>query len=189
TNVFVRDALTDTTTLVNRASGTSGAAANGISGPVFRHVPVLPSGTPAGTPPAISANGQVVAFPSTATNPVPGDTNNHLDVFVRNLVTGTTTLVSVKSDGTQVNADSSGPRLSTDGNRVAFVTKGQFDPADTDALLDVYVRDIAAGTTTLVSRATGAGGAGANKAASDPAISGDGNRVAFVTPAQHLAQP
>src|SRR5262249_46689104 len=83
TNVFVPDALTDTTTLVNRASGTSGAAANGISGPVFRHVPVLPSGTPAGTPPAISANGQVVAFTSTATNLVPGDTNNHLDVFVR----------------------------------------------------------------------------------------------------------
>ena len=61
-------------------------------------------GAPPTSPPAISANGQVVAFTSAADNLVPGDTNDHSDVFVRNLVTDTTTLVSVKTDGSQVNA-------------------------------------------------------------------------------------
>ncbi len=187
TNVFVRDALTDTTTLVSRASGASGAAANGTSGPPLGLFGLFIG--PPTSPPAISANGSVVAFTSAATNLVPGDGNAHTDVFVRNLLTDTTTLVSVKTDGSQVNQDSFDPALSADGNRVAFVSRGQLDPADPDTDADVYVRDIAAGTTTLVSRANGPAGADANDEAQEPAISGDGNRVAFVTGADNLIAP
>src|SRR5215475_6744709 len=76
TDIFVRDRQTGTTTLVSRAS--DGSLANGNSGK-----------------PAISANGRFVAFTSEATNLVPGDTNGFPDVFVRDLVTGTTSIVSI----------------------------------------------------------------------------------------------
>jgi hypothetical protein len=191
TNVFVRDAQTDTTTLVSRASGPNGVAGDGASGPGLSGAGVAlasAGGIPL-TPAAISANGLVVAFTSAADNLVPGDSNNHGDVFVRNLLTDTTTLVSVKSDGTQVNQDSFSPALSADGNRVAFVSRGELDPGDPDTDPDVYVRDIAAGTTTLISRASGASGVDVNAAAEGPAISGDGNRVAFVTAGDNLIAP
>jgi WD40-like Beta Propeller Repeat len=188
TNVFVRDAQTDTTTLVSRASGATGAGANGMSGPIFGlfGIPLLGIAT---SPPAISADGHIVAFTSAATNLVPGDANGHSDVFVRNLLTDTTTLVSVKTDGSQVNQDSFDPAVSADGNRIAFASRGQLDPADSDSKIDIYVRDIAAGTTTLVSRANGPAGAIANDDSTEPAISGDGNRVAFVTGADNLIAP
>ncbi len=53
--------------------------------------------------PSISANGQFVVFTSRATNLVSGDTNNALDVFVRDRQAGTTTRVSVNSTGVEAN--------------------------------------------------------------------------------------
>ena len=54
--------------------------------------------------PAISADGRYVAFVSDASNLVPGDTNDHPDVFVRDRRSGTTERVSVATDGTQANS-------------------------------------------------------------------------------------
>src|SRR5947209_1614213 len=65
--------------------------------------------------PALSADGRFVAFHSTATNLVAGDTNGATDVFVHDRQTGTTERVSVASDGTQGNDASSYPALSADG--------------------------------------------------------------------------
>jgi hypothetical protein len=79
-NVFLRDRTNGTTTLVSvNLAGTGG---NGDS---------LPCG--------ISTNGQYVLFESSAGDLVPGDTNNASDVFVRDLVNGITTLVSVNTNG------------------------------------------------------------------------------------------
>src|SRR5215813_10108860 len=58
--------------------------------------------------PVLSANGRYVAFYSTASNLVPDDTNNAEDVFVRDQQTGTTSRVSVASDGTQANGGANG---------------------------------------------------------------------------------
>src|SRR5436309_246808 len=52
---------------------------------------------------AISADGRYVAFDSYASNLVAGDTNGTYDIFVRDTVSGSTTRVSVASDGTQGN--------------------------------------------------------------------------------------
>ncbi len=184
TNVYVRDALTHTTTLVSRASGADGAAADATSGPSLASAGLTVG--PAMSPPAISANGRVVAFTSAADNLVPGDLNGRSDVFVRNLDTHITTLASVKTDGSQGPADSFGPALSADGNRVAFTSRSILDPADPDTDTDVYVRDIAGSTTMLMSRQNGVNGVDANDDASEAAISGDGNRVAFATNANNL---
>src|SRR6188472_4693006 len=59
--------------------------------------------------PSASADGRYVAFSSWADNLVPDDANDNSDIFVRDLQTGTTRLVSVASDGTQANGSSFTP--------------------------------------------------------------------------------
>src|SRR5439155_286011 len=102
-DVFVRDFKTGTTTLVSvNSAGT--ASGNGLS-----EIPV------------ISANGRFVAFLSVADDLVPNDSNHTFDVFVRDLKTGTTTLVSVNSAGAgSGNRPSFSPAISADGRLVAF---------------------------------------------------------------------
>jgi Tol biopolymer transport system component len=181
-NVYVRENKTGVTELISRASGANGAAGDGASGPRL-HLRGQPLG-----PPSISADGRYVAFTSAADNLVFGDANNHVDVFVRDRATNTTTLVSVKSDGTQVNADSYDADISADGTRVAFASDGILDPADSTATkTSVYVHDMTTGTTTLVSRQSDPGTFDANEAAVAPSISGDGTHVAFLTKASNLA--
>src|SRR6185295_11650376 len=70
--------------------------------------------------PALSADGRYVAFYSEASNLVPGDKNDADDIFVRDRATGTTTCVSVDSNGVQGDEDSDYPAISSDGRYVAF---------------------------------------------------------------------
>lgn len=70
----------------------------------------------------ISADGRYVAFTSAATNLVPGDTLGHLDVFLRDTVAGTTTLVSHTPTGSFANSDSYSPAISGNGRFVVFTS-------------------------------------------------------------------
>lgn len=111
--------------------------------------------------PAISANGQIVAFGSLATNLVGSDNNAVTDVFVRDLGAGTTTRVSISSAGVQGNSFSSQPKLSADGRYVAFSSvANNLVSDDTNANCggsfdqecgDVFVRDRQNNTTRRVS--------------------------------------
>ncbi|MGQ0467383.1 MAG: hypothetical protein ACT4QG_18965, partial [Sporichthyaceae bacterium] len=65
--------------------------------------------------PALSADGRFIAFASDASNLVPGDTNRHRDVFVKDTRTGTTKRVSVGPGGRQASEDSYNPSISADG--------------------------------------------------------------------------
>lgn len=104
-DVFIHDRISGTNVLVSVAVG--GAGANGLS-----------------TEPSISADGRYVAFSSTATNLVSGDTNKFSDVFVRDLVTGSTSLISIGTNGLPSgNGDSSAPIISADGQYVLFRSK------------------------------------------------------------------
>ncbi|MCU0506737.1 MAG: hypothetical protein MUE82_13425, partial [Chloroflexi bacterium] len=183
TNVYRRDNLTGETILISRADGAAGAAADGPSASSGQGLVTGP-GSPAGAP-AISADGNRIAFASSATNLVPGDTNAQPDVFVRDVAGGQTIRASVRPDGSQVPAVPSGdPAISGDGLRVAFVTRELMAPGvDTNALADVYLRDLAAGTTTIASRDALAGDAPSG----DPALDFDGSRVAFTSSAGNIA--
>ena len=91
--------------------------------------------------PAISADGSRVAFKSFATNLVDGDLNEEQDVFLRDLVRGTTERVSVASDGVQGNTYSSQPALSADGKHLAFFSSADnLVPFDTNGEGDLFVR-------------------------------------------------
>jgi len=69
---------------------------------------------------SVSADGNLVALSSTASNLVEGDTNGTTDVFVRNMATGAITRVSTRADGGQLSGPSYAPAISADGRYVAF---------------------------------------------------------------------
>jgi Tol biopolymer transport system component len=173
-DVFVRDLQSGTTTLVSvNKDGTD--SGNGFSGGA----------------PAISADGRFVAFTSSAHDLVATDTNSidvwNGGVFVRDLRSGTTTLVSVNKDGTDSgNSGSGGPVISADGRFVAFgSTASDLVAIDSDYMPNVYVRDLQRGTTTLVSVNTDGTDSG-NNASWVGAISADGRFVAFESYASNL---
>ena len=129
-------------------------------------------------------------FESEATDLVPGDTNGFLDVFVHDRTAGTTRLVSVSSTGTQGNgvsgtANDSPGVVSRDGRYVAFTSDASnLVPGDTNGKLDVFVRDLKAGTTVRASvGARGRQGDGNNFVR---AISATGRFVLFVSRARTL---
>jgi hypothetical protein len=90
---------------------------------------------------SLSADGTLLAFYSTASNLVAGDTNSKGDVFVRDLVNGTTTRWSLTTDGLEGNDRSANPTIAGDGRTVAFHSFAtNLVPDDTNAVADVFVR-------------------------------------------------
>jgi hypothetical protein len=91
---------------------------------------------------SISSDGRFVAFQSSATNLVSGDTNGREDIFVHDRSTGTTTRVSVDSNGTEANLFSHGPKISGSGATVAFQSfASNLVTGDTNYVADIFVND------------------------------------------------
>src|SRR5262249_36011228 len=128
-------------------------------------------------------DGRFVAFDSNATNFVAGDTNYGGDVFVRDRATGTTTCVSVDTNGIPANAPSLHPSMSADGRYVAFQSTATNLGAVVSGLNDVFVRDLQTLTTTKVSQ--GLLGPADNYCGT-PSISDDGRFVTFAAWATNL---
>jgi Tol biopolymer transport system component len=165
-NVFVRDRVTHTTRLIS--TSLNGRPANGNS-----------------LEPSLSAHGRFVAFSSTASNLVPGETDNRSRVFVRDRVSHTTRLVSVPTKGGSINNESTGASISADGRFVAFSSSASSLVARVQG--GVFVRDRARHTTSLIS--VGLRGRPANVAGSfAPSISADGRYVAFVSGGSNLVR-
>jgi Tol biopolymer transport system component len=170
-DIFIRDRKTHRTTRVSVGSG--GRQANGRSDFAV-----------------LSPNGRYVAFSSSATNLVPGDTNRAPDVFVRDRAKGTTQRVSVGARGRQANRESEQSAISADGRYVAFESgASNLVPGDTNATTDVFVRDRKTGRTTRVSVSSrGKQGTGdrTHNGSNGPSISADGRYVAFHSGASNL---
>jgi Tol biopolymer transport system component len=164
-DVFVRDLLTRRTTRVS----VDGAGQPGTGS------------DPASHSPQIGADGRYVVFVSGAAL-VAADVNDTPDVYLRDTVAQTTTLVSVATDASAAGGLSGTPSISADGRRVAFFSASNgLTPGDGDGVLDAFVRDLDAATTTRVSLAD-------NEAETTVAvraeggISADGRHVAFGSP-------
>jgi len=100
---------------------------------------------------AISRHGRRVTFSSSASNLVAGDTNGRPDVFVRDLRTHRTQLVSVAADGGLGNGWSDGGSMNADGRYVAFTSAASnLVDGDTNGTFDVFVRDLRTRRTRLV---------------------------------------
>jgi hypothetical protein len=155
---YVRDQDTDTTRLVSKT--TAGVATEGNR-------------------PSLSRNGRFVTF-SSDDPALPGD-DGITQVYVRNLETQKTTLVSKTSAGVPVQG--SDGAISTSGRFVAFVSSDPDLPGAT-AGQQIYVHDRQGGTTELVSRTDS--GDPAEGGCSWPAIAGNGLFVGFYCYADNL---
>lgn len=134
----------------------------------------------------ISADGRFVAFDSEATNLVAADANNASDIFLRDLLLGTTSLISLTSTGTQVDGGSGNPSISGDGHFVAFESDSTnlTGTADTNGFTDIYVKDTQTGTVARASLTFTSGEP--NSDSTWPSISGDGRYVVFDSDADNL---
>lgn len=137
--------------------------------------------------PSPSGDGLLIAFTSFATDLVPGDTNGMSDVFVKDLVTGQVQRVSVATGGAEANGPSRHARISADGRFVAFESDAtNLVAGDTNAYTDVFLFDRQTARTTRVS--TASNGMQGDLPSSQPAVSGDGRYVAFLSMATNLVQ-
>src|SRR5262249_22098526 len=136
--------------------------------------------------PTISANGRYVTFDSLASNLVSGDTNGKYDVFVHDMLTGSTSRISVASDGTEGNNDSDTPSINADGRYVEFASRASnIVSNDSNGVDDLFVHDMLTGSTTRVSVASD--GTEANDySATQTSISSDGRYVTFKSLASNL---
>lgn len=134
---------------------------------------------------ALSRNGRYVVFVSDAADHVEGDTNGKADVFVRDLVTGTTSRVNTSHTGEQALGDSRDAHISPDGRYVVFASDAaNLVPGDTNGTRDVFLRDRLLGTITRVSVASD--GAQGNGPSDYPLVSGQGRSVVFLSSASNL---
>jgi len=191
-DVFVRDRLLGTTVCASTA----------------------PNGVPASGPsyhPALSADGRFVAFVSQANDLDPSDGYSGADVFIRDLVSGSTRIISVDPSGNPADGDSGfkwwhlgAPdsahvttlvAISDRGRFVAFASRANNLVIGDTSGWDIFVRDLQLGITTRESVATGGTQANndsgmlvgsAGDVGTGLAISGDGRIVAFTSKATNL---
>jgi hypothetical protein len=166
-DIFVHDRSTSTTTRVSVSSA-------GLEGNYWSNLP------------AISADGEVVAFTSWATNLIAGDTNGVSDVFMHDRSTGITTRVSVSSAGIEGDLSSEYPALSADGQSVAFRSFAtNLISGDTNGAGDIFVFDRSTGVTTRVS-VDSTGGEHDGYVDKQSSLSDDGEIVVFSSDATNL---
>jgi Tol biopolymer transport system component len=135
--------------------------------------------------PSVSSDGRYVAFQSQAEDIVAGDTNGRADVFLRDLLSATTTRVSLDSNAVQGNQASVHPAISADGRYVAFVSKASnLVSGDTNNAQDVFLRDCVQGTTIRLS--VDSNGVQAAGTCLWPVVSPDGRFVVFACDAANL---
>jgi uncharacterized repeat protein (TIGR01451 family) len=167
TDVFVRDRVAGTTERVSVDN-----AGRELAG--------------GGDQPAISPDGRYVAFVT-----LDLDSNFSPDVYLRDRLAGTTTRISVAAGGGETTNTSESPAVAIglSGPLVAFTsTSDGIVAGDDDGRSDVFVRDVAAGTTERVSvnsdEQPGTGGVG--NGARGPSISNGGRFVAFSSDAANF---
>jgi Tol biopolymer transport system component len=147
---------------------------------------------------SMSGDGRFLTFNSFARNLVPGDTNGVSDVprtedpgsdiFVRDRLRHTTERVNLDTNGNPSIGHAGAPILSRDGSAVTFNSLAPLVPGDTNGEWDIFVRNLATGTTVRVSVDSSgrqAVSTGDNWSV-DSYISGDGRFVPFTSAAGNL---
>ncbi len=164
------------------------AAASAVRAGVTQRVSVRSGGAEATGDsrfPAISADGDVIAFVSRAADLVDGDNNGFQDVFVHHRRTRTTIRVSVSNLGAEALGFSGEAAISADGKHVAFSSDAaNLVDGDVGGFFDVFVRDLETQETHRVS--VGPGGMEAGAHSGRPSLSADGMVVAFESTAANL---
>ncbi len=126
----------------------------------------------------ISADGRYIAMHGYASNLIDNDENEVRDIFLHDVDTGETELISITQDGGQTNERSDSPRINGDGRYVTYASYAtNLTPDDENGSWDVFVRDRLLGTTERVSVSTD--GEHGNNLSRHPTISNDGRFIAW----------
>lgn len=173
-DVFVKDLITGTVTLI---SGSSTGA-------------VGTSNSELGEAAAWSPDGTKVLFSSAASNLVVNDTNGAYDVFMKDLTTGTLTLVTTNSEGDPSNGGGYAGRFSPDGTKITFgsaawnLVEGDPDPGNGPFTSQIYVKGLTTGEVVRISNAPNGDRGNGH---SEPGVwSPDGTKLAFYTYATNI---
>ncbi|HUR86199.1 MAG TPA: hypothetical protein VMY78_12720 [Solirubrobacteraceae bacterium] len=138
----------------------------------------------------VSRFGRFVVFESDATNLVAGDRNRRTDVFLRDRATEGTRRVSLSTTSEEAGGASFLPSITPDGRFVSFASRADDLVPENAEGLDVFVREPARGTTVLAdvgARDRPRGRELVEPRLDRPALSADGDTVAFVSSASNLA--
>lgn len=161
--------------IVRVSVSSTGAQANGDSGE-----------------PDVSYDGRLVTFSSTASNLAAGSTGGHRNIYVRDLLSAKTYLVSALPANAAPNGDSSAPAISPDGASVSFFSSASnLVPGDLNRKPDVFVRSLSTGATQLASISSA--GQQQNRAVTAPFaqlsdVSNGGRFVVFDSDATNLVR-
>jgi hypothetical protein len=174
--VFLYNRLSRGNTLVSHNASSALQVSNGAS-----------------TNPTLSSDGSFIAYQSLGTDLIVGqvDLNQGTDVFLYNRVQGTTFLVSYASTdaATTANGASDQPALSGNGQFLAYrslATNLVAGQQDLNGASNVFLFDVAAGTTTLASHLVGAPVVTGDGASSSPVLSADGNTLVLLSTSTNL---
>ncbi len=166
-DLFIKDLVTGALTLVSSAS-------NGTKGNISSQ-----SGQ-------FSPNGNYILFESSASNLIAGDTNFREDLFLKNIATGETTLVSQTQAGVVGNAGSRSGSFSVDGTKIIFESQAtNFAAGSTNGATNIFIKDLITGELTLVTQ--GLDGLPINGISGFASFHADGDRVVFYSTANNLA--
>lgn len=167
--VYFTDRRRGITRLVSRADGASGAPGAGSS-----------------SQPSISADGRYIAFVSASSNLSDEDGDGTQDVYVRDIQSNTTRLVSKSKAGGAANGTSNQPAVSPDGRYVAYTsTANNLSTLDGDGTQDIFLFDRATGDSKLVS--LGSDGLPALGNSQNPDVSTLGQVVTYESTASNVA--
>lgn len=135
--------------------------------------------------PSLSSDGRYVVFSSYATNLVPGEDNDSVDIFIRDRLTGLISLASPSTSGGAANNSSRDPDISADGRYVTFSSAASnLVPDDTNGVNDIFVLDGDTGQMVRVS--VDSNGTQATGDSYYAVISADGRYVVFSSEAENL---
>jgi hypothetical protein len=165
--VYLRNVSANTTTLISKAPDGSQPNAKAAE-------------------PEISSNGQFIVYSSPASN-LPGAANNNGEpnIFLYNISTDTTTLISQGLAGAPADSSSSTPTISSDGTKIAFLSNADNLVAnDTNQASDIFVYNTTTSTMSRVS--TDSGNNQVLGASYSPALAAGGGYVAFVSDSANL---
>ncbi len=166
-DIFVRDMKAGVTTRVSVATDGTQGDADSLN-------------------PSVSDNGRWIAFDSSATNLVEGDTNARQDCFLHDRKTGLTTRTSLDEQGNQVSRNSLAPELSGNGRYMVILSEAGLVAGDRGVAFDVYVRDLKTGALSWASPNTS--GAEGSAGCGSASISSNGRYVAFDSSANDLVE-
>lgn len=176
-DVYLRDLNGGTTELVNASAGTSVSGGNGEAQIALGPYPM-------------SADGRYLLFYSPASNLVPSiaGLNGNRNLYVRDVVSDTTTLVSVSHDASKAVGSSGHGSISADGRYVAFASSDRdvvSPPSSPFGQPDVYRRDLQSKANLLVSVSSSGTSAG-NGNSHSPIMSRAGSVILFQSVATDL---